>query len=638
MIRLTDIAKTYAMGDTAVHALRGVSLTVGAGEFVAIMGPSGSGKSTLMHILGLLDVPDSGSYRLLDQEVACLPDNRLAVLRGQSIGFVFQHFNLLSRTSALENTLLPLIYSAPRADREAARRRLEEVGLGDRLHHRPNELSGGQQQRVAIARALIHQPRLILADEPTGNLDSVSANEILDIFDRLNQAGLTIILVTHEPDIAARARRIVRMKDGRILSDETARPLPPGPVTPPYAPTAYGRPLWRELPHHLKQAGRALLANKVRSILSMLGILIGVTAVIAMLAIATGARQAIEASLSSLGSNMLVLRAGASRQGGVSLGAGTITRFTLDDAAEIQARIPYARRVSGIVAGRAQATYANRNWNTQAQGVAPAYALMYASVPIAGRFFTDDEMRSRSRVAVIGLTLVRELFGGANPVGETIKLNKVAFQVIGVLPEKGANAFHDQDDIVLIPVTTAMFRLLGRQFVDNIGIEVRQQNEIEVAQGAVSNLVMSVHRLPPSQGNSFEVRNLAEIQAMLTASSRTMAWLLSSIAAVSLLVGGIGIMNIMLVSVTERTKEIGLRKAIGARRRDVLAQFLTEAVVISLGGGAGHWVGLAHQQGGLVPGRLAHRGEPAFHSARRWVLRRHRHRLRPLARQQGRPP
>lgn len=606
MIQLTNIVKTYAMGEVAVQALRGVSLNIAAGEFVAIMGPSGSGKSTLLHILGLLDVPDAGSYHLLNREVAHLSDNDLAALRNSTLGFVFQHFNLLARTSALENTVLPMLYASDRRgkDTDKARRLLTDVGLGNRLDHKPNELSGGQQQRVAIARALIHNPRIIMADEPTGNLDSTSADEIIEILKELNQRGITVIMVTHEPDIAAHAKRVIRMRDGVIQSDEATQGTVAGPSVPrpeviQPRPSRRNRmfaaspiAILRELPHDFRQAWRALMANKIRTILSMLGILIGVTAVIAMLAIGTGARQAIETQLSSMGSNLLVVRPGARRVAGVSYEAGAVTRFTPQDVPDIRAAIHHAKRVGGIVSGRAQVVFGNKNWNTRAQGVEPEYAAMHAAQPTIGRFFTYDEMKQRARVVVLGMTIVRSLFGEASPLGEYVKINKVNFQVIGILPEKGATGWMDQDDLVIIPLATAMFRLLGKEYLDSIDVEINSADEMVAAQDAIREFIIRSHRLPPSQSDSFDIRNMAEIQAALTETSRTMSWLLASIAAVSLLVGGIGIMNIMLVSVTERTREIGIRKAVGARRRDILAQFLTEALVVSiLGGGIGILLG-----------------------------------------------
>ncbi len=593
MISFNNISKTYACGESAVHALRGVSFSIEAGEYVAIMGPSGSGKSTLMHILGLLDTPDGGSYSLLGRDVTSLTDDALAHLRNTRIGFVFQHFNLLARTTAMENVALPMLYSSGKADLMKTRRALDQVGLGDRLRHKPNELSGGQQQRVAIARALIHDPPIILADEPTGNLDSKSTDDILDLLTGLNASRITVILVTHEMNVAERARRIIRMHDGMIKSDERTTLRQPAPASGGsstntagwQAPSERSTSLTGEIPSHFKHAWRALAANKVRTFLSTLGILIGVAAVIAMMAIGTGARRSIEQQLSSLGSNLLVVRPGAQRTAGVALQSGSVTRFTLRDADAIREEVPMARFVSATVSGRGQVVFGNRNWNTQIAGASPEYEDIQNSHPIAGRFFTEDDVKTRARVAVIGLTLVRELFGDANPLGEYIKINRVIFRVVGVLPEKGASGWRDQDDIVVIPVTTAMYRLLGREYVDSIEIEAVSASSMEAAQEAIRRIIIRNHRLPPAREESFNIRNMSEILEALTSTSRTMAWLLFSIAAISLLVGGIGIMNIMLVSVTERTREIGTRKAVGARRRDILAQFLTEALVISLAGG-----------------------------------------------------
>ncbi|MFA4889411.1 MAG: ABC transporter permease [Candidatus Omnitrophota bacterium] len=595
MIELKNIFKTYRMGDVEVKALDGVSLKISSGEFVAIMGSSGSGKSTLMHILGLLDRPDSGSYYLGDKEITRLSDEELAVLRNRHIGFIFQQFHLLPRMTALENVELPLIYAGKRHLKAKAKQEIEGVGLGDRLAHRPNELSGGQQQRVAIARSLVNDPLIILADEPTGNLDSKSKEEIIVILKKLNQNGKTVVVVTHEKEVAMHARRVIQVRDGKIISDETKQgagisveaaslngELVNSILSQPQEASAEIKFL-----DYLRQAIFAMLSHKMRSLLSILGILIGVAAVIAMLAVGQGARESIEKQLSSLGSNLLLVRPGSARAQGVSLQSGTVTRFTFNDLAEI-AKLEDVKKVYPSVTGRGQIVYANKNWNTSVEGAGIDYAEIRAAVPTVGRFFTEQEVKTRDKVALLGLTVAGELFGDSNPVGETIKINLVNFRVIGLLPEKGASSWHDQDDTVVIPITTAMYRVFGKQYIDSIFAEAKGPESLDAAQEAITKVIIKEHRLGKDEEDSFQIRNMADIKNAFESTTKTMALLLGSIAAISLLVGGIGIMNIMLVSVTERTREIGLRKALGANNKDILVQFLIEAVLMSfLGGIAG---------------------------------------------------
>lgn len=590
LIEIQDVKKSYQMGSHSVEVLKGISLKIERGDFIAIMGPSGSGKSTLMHILGLLDVPTSGSYQLKGREVSSLGEDELAEVRRNEVGFIFQQFNLLPRLKAWQNVSLPLLYSADGFDFGRANELLGRVGLSDRVDHRPNELSGGQQQRIAIARSLINEPGIIFADEPTGNLDSQSEQEVLEILQELNSHGITIIVVTHEEEIGRLAKRLIRLKDGEIQVDERRAPLPnvTNRIETIQVPSVENRPEFplKELFEHFSQGFQTLAGNKIRSALSMLGILIGVAAVVVMLALGTGAQRAIEDQLSSLGSNLLILTAGNIRVSGVMRESGVRIRLRTDDVNAIKEEVDGIQEVSPSVSGRAQVTFGNKNWNTQVIGATSAFAKVRASEPVFGRFFSDSENQSRSLVAVIGTTIAREIFGGKSPIGELIKLNKVNFRVIGVLPEKGAAGPQDQDDRILVPVNTAMYRLYGRDYVDSVDIEVINVSDMDQVQNSVLDLMNRRHRVPiSSRQDAFRIFNMSDVQAALNSSSQTMSLLLASIAAISLIVGGIGIMNIMLVSVTERTKEIGLRKAVGAKRRDIQLQFLTESIVVSVSGG-----------------------------------------------------
>lgn len=577
------------MGSQNLDILKGLDLIIEDGDFVAIMGPSGSGKSTLMNILGLLDVPTSGSYLFNGTETASMDEDGLAFLRRKEIGFIFQQFNLLPRMSAIENVALPLLYSKFEKGLSGAEAVLAQVGLTDRMFHRPNELSGGQQQRVAIARSLINRPQMILADEPTGNLDSVSEKDIMRILKELNESGITVVIVTHEEEIGHQANRLIRMRDGLIVSDERIRKndvFKKGIIENRIDKNQKKNHPFLDFLDYFNQGFKTLMANKVRTGLSMLGILIGVAAVVAMLALGKGAQNAIEEQLSSLGSNLFIVHAGTARVGGVSQESGVANRLSYDDIQVLKNQLSTIKEVSGMVNGRGQVTARAKNWNTQVQGVSQGWAQMHSSEPVLGRFFTEGENISRQRVAIVGATVVRELFGSEIPIGEMIKINRVNFQIIGVLPEKGATGWRDQDDVIVIPVSTAMHRLMGKDYLDMMEIEIDRPENMESAQESISRILMAQHKIPLSQqDDAFQIRNMADIQEALQKSSQTMAMLLSTIAAISLLVGGIGIMNIMLVSVTERTREIGLRKALGARALDILSQFLSESVVVSVVGG-----------------------------------------------------
>ncbi|MBP7735737.1 MAG: ABC transporter permease [Spirochaetes bacterium] len=599
MIELKNVSKIYDTGKVKVHALNNVSLTIEEGEFVAIMGHSGSGKSTMLNILGFLDKPDTGTYSLMGDDITTLSDDDLSMLRNHIAGFVFQQFNLLPRMNSMENVGLPMIYAGKRDFKTEATNRLRQVMLGHRESHFPNELSGGEQQRVAIARSLVNKPMIIFADEPTGNLDTKSEDEIITLLEELNSEGITIVMVTHEMEIAEHARRIIRMRDGVIMSDERVNKNKSGVKGKNTLSirdilgkkhSTFGT---AEFTDYMRQAFSAIVTHKLRSLLSILGILIGVAAVISMLALGEGAKDSIKQSMSSLGSNILTVRTGSRRQGPVALQSGLVTKIILDDAREI-ARLSEVKRVSPAVMGRGQVVYATKNWNTQIWGTGIDYAAMKAAVPISGRFFTEEEVRSRSKVAVVGATVVKQLFGTVNPVGRSLKINRINFKIIGILPVKGTSFMFDQDDVIVIPVTTAMYRVLGKEYVDSIDVEIKDQTMIDESQDVIRNLIIKRHRLDQDDEESFEIRDMSEIRDMLSQTTKTMSLLLSIVAAISLLVGGIGIMNIMLVSVKERIKEIGLRKAIGARRKDILVQFLIESSLLTLTGGlAGITLGVA---------------------------------------------
>ncbi len=628
VIQTLRLTRTYHVGDVDVHALQDVSFTVEHGEFVAIMGSSGSGKSTLMSILGCLDQPTAGHYFFEGVDVAQLTEPELASIRSERIGFVFQSFNLLTRTSAIENVALPLFYSdvAPSshsARNERARDTLRLLNLGNREDNTPGQLSGGQQQRVAIARALINDPRLLLADEPTGNLDTRTSYEIMDTLKALNrERGVTIVMVTHEPDIARYADRTVTMRDGRIVSDErcsAGRPAGKAGVLPASPVPAKASASLRSASSFARMvssaAVQALARNITRSLLTMLGVFIGVAALIVMVAIGQGANDAVRKQIERLGTNLFVVVPGATTFGGVRAGFGSASTLTTADVEAIRREASAVGSVSYLIRQSGQIQYMNRNWTTIIQGVSSNYPPITNWRIAAGRGITANDDRTTALVAVIGQSAFRQLFPGEqSPVGATIQVRSMPLRVIGLLAPKGQTPYgQDQDDVIMVPFTTAEQKILGvaspsqsqtplnwvyppypnpynlqprlTGFVNQIYVQATSPRDVPLAVSQVNRVLTRRHDIKPGQPNDFSIRNLSQIAETAEGSSRTMSILLAAVASISLLVGGIGIMNILLVSVTERTREIGLRMAIGARRIHVLLQFLAEAVFLSVTGG-----------------------------------------------------
>lgn len=591
LIELRGITKTYRNGELAVEVLHGLDLRIHAGELVAIMGASGSGKSTLMNILGCLDRPTAGSYRFMGQEVQQLPTDALAGLRREAFGFVFQSYHLIATANAIENVEVPAVYAgiAPEARHARAQALLERLGLAERAHHRPNQLSGGQQQRVSIARALMNGGRVILADEPTGALDSRSGAEVMALLKDLAAQGHTVILITHAAEVAGHADRIIEIKDGRIVAD-------PGPQ-PPHADADCRRRAWApregireshgaDLLEATRTALRSLRANVFRSILTLLGIVIGVASVIAMLAIGDGAKQAVIDRISAMGSNLLLVRPGAPNQRGFN----STATLVLADVQAIDREVPNVLAAVPEQSSSVTLRVDTSDYSSSVNGTSAKFPIARQWPVAEGTFFTADDEARYATVAVLGRTVARALFpDGSSPVGRYVLVNNLIFQVIGVMAERGASPMgSDQDDIVFVPYATSQLRLSGQRYLRNATVAVADVARIDQTQAAVESLLTERHGVV-----DFQIRNMASLIDSATETQNTMTLLLGSIAAISLLVGGIGVMNIMLVSVTERTREIGIRMATGARTRHILQQFLIEALVVSaLGGVVGVVVGL----------------------------------------------
>ncbi|PTS96295.1 ABC transporter permease, partial [Pseudomonas sp. HMWF006] len=562
LIDLRQIRKSYGGDDSPqVQVLRGIDLSIHAGEFVAIVGASGSGKSTLMNILGCLDRPTSGEYRFAGEDVAQLDSDELAWLRREAFGFVFQGYHLIPSGSAQENVEMPAIYAGtPAAERHArARALLERLGLGTRTGNRPHQLSGGQQQRVSIARALMNGGHIILADEPTGALDSHSGAEVMALLDELAGQGHVVILITHDREVAQRAQRIIEIRDGLIISDTAAHPSAAVRRANPGALQAVDlrqrlstgssqTSAWKgELVDAVQAAWRVMWINRFRTALTLLGIVIGVASVVVMLAVGEGSKRQVMAQMGAFGSNIIYL-SGAAPNPRTPPGI-----ITLDDVAELAA-LPQVERIMPVNGSTAGVRFGNADHSSYVGGNDTNFPSIFNWPVVQGSYFTQADEDSAAAVAVIG-TKVRDklLKDVADPIGQYILIENVPFQVLGVLAEKGSSSGDsDSDNRIAVPYSAASMRLFGSRNPEYVVIAAKDARKVKDAEQAIEQAMLRRHH----GKKDFELTNNA---AMIQAEARTqgtLSLMLGAIAAISLLVGGIGVMNIMLMTVRERTREI----------------------------------------------------------------------------------
>ncbi|MFH1342057.1 MAG: MacB family efflux pump subunit [Pseudomonadota bacterium] len=591
VILLRGLRREFPSGEAMVAALKDIDLTIEAGEMVAIMGASGSGKSTLMNILGCLDRPTSGSYRISGRETASLDADELAALRREQFGFVFQRYHLLPELSAIGNVEIPAIYAGQTSEKRGVRAAelLDRLGMADRGNHRPNQLSGGQQQRVSIARALMNGANVILADEPTGALDKRSGEEVLRILDELHADGKTIIIVTHDAAVAARARRIVELSDGEIVSDRMTKTDDVGApaLTAATVPQAM-RPAAREWPWQkivgrtteaLRMAMRSMAAHRLRTFLTMLGIIIGIASVVSVVALGNVAKQKVLSDISSLGTNTIEIFPGKDLG---DVRSTKIKTLVVADARALRQQ-PYVDGVTPTVSTNSTLRHGPLEANALVNGVGEQYFSVKGTKLSAGAFFDSAGVRDMSQDVVIDEKTRQTFFSGDpdSPIGKVILIGKVPCRIIGVTQQQVGGFGSSQNLSVYLPYTTVQARFLGNSSLRSILVRVNDDTATDQAEQEVTRFLTLRHRV-----TDFVILNTDDIRKTITSATETMTLMVAAIAVISLLVGGIGVMNIMLVSVSERIGEIGVRMAVGARRSDILQQFLIEAVVVCLVGGA----------------------------------------------------
>ena len=582
LLEVRDLWREFPSGEGTVAVLKGIDLTIEAGEMVAIMGASGSGKSTLMNILGCLDRPTRGQYAVAGQSTAALEPDELARLRREHFGFIFQRYHLMGDLTAEGNVEIPAIYAGmPPAQRhERAQALLQRLGLGDRTGHRPGQLSGGQQQRVSIARALMNGGDVILADEPTGALDSVSGAEVMRILRELHADGHTVILVTHDAQVASHAQRVIEISDGRIVADRRQGEAAPAHAAPPARDRDAGSWLhahWDRLAEAFTMALRAMAGHRLRTLLTMLGIVIGIASVVSVVALGQGSRERILKDISAMGTNTIDIFPGKNFG---DRRAATIHTLVPGDARALS-QLSYVDSVSPTVSTSVTSRRGNVEASATVTGVSEAYFRVKGYTLADGQGFEADSVARLGQEAVIDPNTRKALFAPGEPaVGQVIFLGSVPVRVIGVTAPLESVMGNSDALNIWVPYTTAMKRMLGQEHLRNITLRISDQVPSAAAEQGIVALITQRHGV-----QDFFTRNSDSIRQTVENATQTMTLLVSAIALISLVVGGIGVMNIMLVSVTERTQEIGVRMAVGARQSDILRQFLIEAVLVCLIGG-----------------------------------------------------
>jgi len=579
LLELVDIGRRFRCGAGELDALKQLNLSIRAGEMLAIVGASGSGKSTLMNILGCLDHPSSGCYRVNGTDVASLTADELAGLRRDYFGFVFQRYHLLPHLDALDNVAMPAVYAGLKQDvrRERARCLLQRLGLGAHLHQSGQLLSGGQQQRVSIARALMNGGAVILADEPTGALDRQSGLEVLKILRELNQAGHTVVIITHDAQVAATTDRIITLSDGVLVADSSRIVCPESGASPPLS-AAVPHPFtcWLDA---LKMALFSLRANGMRSALTMLGIIIGIASVVSIVALAQGARNAVLKDIRTIGTNTIMVYRGLDWGDDKAASVQTLLPGDL----EAMALLPGVDSVTPETSRSMRLRWNNTDLDAVAVGAgSEIFRVLGRSIDL-GRGFSAEDIRLQSQVVVLDQNARRKLFGSRPDVlGQVVLLGNMPAQVIGIAG-KSPRQWSASQIMVWVPYSTAASRLFGQVHFDLLTVRAREGVPMAWLEKQLTQLLVLRHG-----GKDFFTDNIDRIYQSMNRVTNTLSLLLSSVALISLLVGGIGVMNIMLVSVAERTREIGIRMAVGARQRDVLRQFLMESVLVCLvGGGLG---------------------------------------------------